>query len=72
MGTYHGVLEGLEDLGVDRDLVVARCDGRHVNCNVSVGLCERVVDLVCELQDVVLDLALRLERWQVHRLYDRL
>ena len=56
--TYDGVIEGFEHLGVALDLLVARCDGRNVNRNVSVRLRQRIVDLVGELQDVVLDITL--------------
>ena len=56
--TYDGVIEGFEHLGVALDLLVTRCDGRNVNRNVSVRLRQRIVDLVGELQDIVLDITL--------------
>ena len=71
-GTYDGILEGLEDLGVDGDLLVAGRDGRDVNCNVPVGLRERIVDLMRKLEYVVLDVTFGLKRGQVHHLDDRL
>jgi len=43
------------------DLFVAGGLGWDVNCNVSVGLRECVVNLVGKLEDVVFYLALRLE-----------
>ena len=72
MCTYHSFLELFEQLGVALDLLITRVDWRHVNRNVSVGLRQRVVDLVGELEDVVLDLALRFERGQENVLDDRL
>ena len=72
MVTYDCLLELLEHLWVALDFLVTGSDGRHVNRNVSVGLRQRVVDLVRELENVVLDFALRFERGQEDVLDDRL
>ena len=61
METYNSALVLLEEVLVDSHLVVVSRLRRHINCNVSVGLREGVVDLVRELEDVVLDFALRLQ-----------
>ena len=42
----------------------------YINCNVSVRLSQRVVDLVRKLHNVVLDFALRVEGRQVDGLDD--
>ena len=55
MGTYHGGLERLEHLLVALDDVVAGRDRWNVNGNVSIGLRQRVADLVRKLGYVVLD-----------------
>ena len=70
--TYHSLLELLEHLRVALDFLITGVDGRHVNRNVSVGLRQRIVDLVRELEDVVLDFALGHERGQEDILDDRL
>lgn len=46
---------------VDGDLFIGDCLLRHENGNVSVRLRQRIVDLVSEFQDIVLDFALGLE-----------
>lgn len=72
VGTYDCGLERGKHLRVALDLLVSLVDGRHVNRNVAVRLSQRVVDLVRELEDVVLDVRLGVERRQVHILDDRL
>ena len=72
MVTYDCLLELFEHLWVALDFLIAGIDGRHVNRNVSVGLRQRVVNLVRELENVVLDFALRFERGQEDVLDDRL
>ena len=68
MGTYDRGLEGLQHFWVALDFLVTGCDGRDENCNVSVGLCQRVADLAIKLHNVMLNLGLSVESGQKHLL----
>ena len=58
-------MQGFEHVGVSLDFFVTGVDRRYVNCNVSVGLGQRVVDLIRKSQDIVLNFTLGIEGRQV-------
>ena len=58
-------MQGFEHVRVSLDFFVTGVDRRYVNCNVSVGLGQRVVDLIRKSQDIVLNFTLGIEGRQV-------